>query len=250
MHSDPRRPSPDRPGGGRRRFGLRSALSGVAVLAGGVLLSVAAARWLEGVLAQELARSERLGQGEQVRAQVASQRPSAEANDAQLPPLPLRSLSPLVEEPEPAPAPGEVVGRIRIPRVGIDLAVFEGVTADILGKGPGHVPGTALPTKGSNCVITAHRDSFFRRLAGVRAGDAVFLSGDGGEREYRLANRRVVLPTEVSVLEPTEEEQVTLVTCYPFRWIGPAPYRVVWQALPVASNARREATGGPDVVSP
>jgi sortase A len=142
-------------------------------------------------------------------------------------------------EDAPAPAAGDIVGRIRIPRVGIDLAVFEGVTADVLRKGPGHVPGTALPTSGSNCVITAHRDSFFRRLADVQVGDAVFLSGEGVEREYRLASRRVVAPSEVGVLAPSDEEQLTLVTCYPFRWIGPAPERVVWQALPIASFAKR-----------
>jgi sortase A len=219
--------------------GLRATLSGVAALAGGVLLSVAAAHWIEGVVAQALARSSR------VRSETPASAPLAATA---LPPLPLRSLPPPPELPAPPPVAGDVVGRIRIPRVGIDLAVFEGVTGDILRKGPGHVPGTALPTAGSNCVITAHRDSFFRRLADVRVGDAVFLSGESGERQYRLASRRVVSPTEVAVLAPTPDEQVTLLTCYPFRWIGPAPSRLVWQALPVASNAKREAPGGPAVL--
>jgi sortase A len=120
----------------------------------------------------------------------------------------------------------------------MDLAVFEGVSADVLRRGPGHVPGTGLPTQGRNCVIAGHRDSFFRRLADVKVGDRVFLTGEEGEREYRLTRRRVVSPTEISVLAPTEAEQVTLVTCYPFTWIGPAPYRIVWQALPVASVAK------------
>jgi LPXTG-site transpeptidase (sortase) family protein len=240
LRPDPRRRSQERAGGGRRRVGI---VGLIAALAGGVLLSVAAARWLEGVFAQELARSARPAKSD-----TASSRQAAVVSDPALPPLPLRSLPPPAEAPAPAPAAGDVVGRIRIPRVGIDFAVFEGVTAEILRKGPGHVPGTALPTEGSNCVITAHRDSFFRRLAHVRAGDTVLLSGEGGEREYRLASRRVVDPTEVSVLEPSVQEQVTLVTCYPFRWIGPAPYRVVWQALPVASNAKRDATGGPAAV--
>ena len=125
--------------------------------------------------------------------------------------------------------------------------MFEGVTEEVLRKGPGHVPGTALPTAGSNCVISAHRDSFFRKLARVRIGDSVFVRGEEGEREYRLASRRVVSPSEVGVLAPTEEEQVTLVTCYPFHWIGPAPYRIVWQALPAASSLRAEAPAGPAV---
>ena len=146
-------------------------------------------------------------------------------------------------EDKPAPAPGDLVGRIRIPRVGIDLAVFEGVSSDVLRRGPGHVPGTALPTAGSNCVISGHRDSFFRRMAGVKAGDSVFLSGEGGEREYRLVDYRLVSPTEVEVLAPTDGEQLTLVTCYPFRWIGPAPRRLVWRALPAESGAERPRVG-------
>jgi sortase A len=218
--------------GGRRRawIGLLAALSG------GFLLAVAAAQWIEGVVAQSLARAS-------YRTTSEAPRRAAEGNRSELPELPLRAWSAAPEAPGPAPAPepapGDVVGRLRIPRVGLDLAVFEGVSADVLRKGPGHVPGTALPTAGSNCVITAHRDSFFRRLADVKVGDSVLLSGENGEREYRLASRRVVSPSEVGVLAPTDEEQVTLVTCYPFRWIGPAPSRVVWQALPVAAFAGR-----------
>ncbi len=219
--SDPRRRSFERAGGGSRAWiGLFAALTG------GVLLTIAAAQWLEGVAAQALARSsDRPG------------RASAPTAGAELRELPVKGWSPTAATPEPEPPPflGDVVGRIRIPRAGMDYAVFEGVTAGVLRKGPGHVPGTALPTSGSNCVITGHRDSFFRRLADVQVGDRVFLSAtDGDEREYRLASRRVVAPTETSVLMPTDGEQVTLVTCYPFHWIGPAPYRVVWRALPVA----------------
>jgi sortase A len=196
---------------------------------------MAASRWIEGAIAQALARS----------SQPAGAR-KAEIAPA-LPALPLRSM-PSPRDPEPKE--GDVVGRLRIPRVGMDLAVFEGVGENILWKGPGHVPGTALPTAGSNCVISAHRDSFFRKLADVRAGDAVFLSGENGEREYRLASRRVVSPRETEVMDPTDTEQVTLVTCYPFRWIGPAPQRVVWTAVPVQSTAARGPSAGSDVGLP
>jgi sortase A len=214
--------------------GTRAWIGLAAALAGGFLLAVAAARWLEGVVAQSLARDSY---------RIAESAPGTPAGpEAELPELPIIRWTPPLPEAEPAPpapAVGEVVGRIRIPRARIDLAIFEGVSSAVLRKGPGHVPGTALPTLGSNCVITAHRDSHFRRLADAKVGDPVFVSGEAGEREYRLASRRVVLPTEVEVLAPTDDEQVTLVTCYPFRWIGPAPYRVVWQALPVDSSAKR-----------
>jgi sortase A len=229
--SDPRRRSLGRAGGGSRAWiGLFAALTG------GVLLTIAAAQWLEGVVAQAFARSS------DRRSETSTQTAAAKLRE-----LPVKAWSPTAATPEPGTAPlfGDIVARIRIPRAGMDYAVFEGVSADILRKGPGHVPGTALPTSGSNCVITGHRDSFFRRLADVHVGDRVFLSTtDGDVREYRLASRRIVLPTETSVLAPTDGEQVTLVTCYPFRWIGPAPYRVVWQALPVASLAN-SAQGPP-----
>jgi LPXTG-site transpeptidase (sortase) family protein len=227
---------------GRKGHALLGLLT---ALAGGLLLAVAAAQWIEGVVAQSLA-----GSSYRTTVPAAPRAREGAAETARLPELPLQGWTWTAPPPpsEPAPEIGDVVGRVRIPSVGLDLAVFEGVSSDILRKGPGHVPGTGLPTLGSNCVITAHRDSFFRPLASAKVGDAVFLTGDGGEREYRLTRSRVVSPKDVGVLAPTDDEQVTLVTCYPFRWIGPAPYRIVWQALPVAAFAQR-AEGLPSVES-
>jgi sortase A len=105
--------------------------------------------------------------------------------------------------------------------------VFEGVSADVLRKGPGHVPGTAYPGRAGNCVIAGHRDSFFRRRVYVTAGSE--------KREYCLVRRRVVAPGEVGVLAPTAGERLTLLTRYPFAWVGPAPRRVVWQGPPASS---------------
>jgi len=134
---------------------------------------------------------------------------------------------------------GEALGRIAIPRVQINLAVFEGTTDAVLRKGPGHLSGTAWPglTATGNCVIAGHRDSFFRRLAGVRAGDVVTLSGPAGPRRYTLAESRIVSPQEVGLLEATPDERLTLVSCYPFRWTGPAPYRIVWIGRPLSASA-------------
>ena len=242
-----RRPDPRRgarkPSGGGGRFGLLLALIGAG------LLGAAATELYDGWSAQKRAR-EKFSQG-------------APARSTPVPELPTgRSLSSWIdsagpseqvaEETEdigarppapgtPGPADGDLVGRLRIPSAGVDLAVFEGIDATVLRKGPGHVPGTSLPTRGSNCVIAAHRDSFFRPLERVKVGDAVFLSGDAGEREYRLTSRRIVTPDAVEVMAPTGKEQLTLVTCYPFRWIGPAPYRVVWQALPATPGDPPEA---------
>ncbi len=134
--------------------------------------------------------------------------------------------------------PGQPWGRIEIPRVGLDLAVFEGVTPPTLRRGPGHVPGTAEPGLPGNCVIAGHRDSFFRSVSRLRAGDVVLLRGpEGSFSRYRLDSRRIVAPEEVSVLAPTPDRRLTLITCYPFRWIGPAPYRLVWTASPADPEA-------------
>ncbi len=143
--------------------------------------------------------------------------------------------------PGPGPARlGQAWGRIEIPRIGLDLAVFEGVAPATLHRGPGHVPGTAGPgpLAAGNCVIVGHRDSFFRSLSRLRAGDVVLVRGPGGSVSgYRLDSRRIVAPEEVSVLAPTHEGRLTLITCYPFRWVGPAPYRLVWTASPADSAA-------------
>lgn len=134
------------------------------------------------------------------------------------------------------PAEGEALGRLEVPRLGVDLVVFEGMSDAVLLKGPGHLPSSAWPGSGSgpgNCVIAGHRDSFFRRFAGAREDDLVRLHGPTGVRTYRLAERRIVRPEEISAVAPTADARLTLITCYPFRWVGAAPYRLVWSALPV-----------------
>jgi sortase A len=131
---------------------------------------------------------------------------------------------------------GDAVGRLEIPRLGMDVIVFEGGSPATLRRGPGHLPGTAWPAAGAtdgNCVIAGHRDSFFRRLQGAREGDLVRFSGPNGEVTYRLESRRVVRPERVEVLAPTPDARLTLVTCYPFGFVGRAPDRLVWTARPV-----------------
>lgn len=143
---------------------------------------------------------------------------------------------------------GEALGRIAIPRVRMDVAVFEGTTDAVLRKGPGHLSGTAWPglTAAGNCVIAGHRDSFFRKLARVRAGDVVTVSGPSGPRRYALAESRIVEPQDAALLEETRDERLTLVSCYPFRWTGPAPYRIVWIGRPLSASAepKRPTTDG------
>lgn len=141
------------------------------------------------------------------------------------------------------PPQGKPLGRLQIPRVGLDLVIFEGVSDATLRKGPGHIPETAWPAFDRsgyhNCVIAGHRDSFFRPLRNARRGDIVRLVElSGAFRTYRLESKRIVLPEEESVMGRTAEPRLTLITCYPFHYVGDAPYRLVWTAVPVRANAR------------
>lgn len=131
---------------------------------------------------------------------------------------------------------GDVLGRIQIPSIGLDYAVFEGVSAKVLRDGPGHVPGTdALGNGGPyrNCVITAHRDRHFRRIGQLARGDRIRVVAPGATREYRVIETRIAEPSHREVMGRTLEETLTLVTCYPFSYIGPAPRRYVVVAAPI-----------------
>jgi sortase A len=134
---------------------------------------------------------------------------------------------------------GEPVARLKIPAARIDAVVFGGADADVLEKGPGHVPGTELPGERSdshNCVITGHRDSHFRNLGWLRPGHEIELEAPAGSSRYRVVSREIVTPETVRVLKPTAKERLTLITCYPFNWIGPAPKRLVVVAEPVSGH--------------
>lgn len=136
------------------------------------------------------------------------------------------------------PATG-VLGRIEIPRLGIRAMVREGVDDQTLKVAVGHIPGTARPGEAGNVGLAAHRDTFFRGLRGVREGDVLTLTTLEGSRTYRVTSAAVVEPGRVDVLAgATGANSVTLVTCFPFDWIGAAPKRFVVTAA-VASSLQR-----------
>ena len=127
-------------------------------------------------------------------------------------------------------APGAVVGRVDIPRVGVSAIVREGDDVKTLRRAVGHVPGTALPGEIGNAALAGHRDTFFRGLRDIRTGDHILLTTPGGNARYVVRSTRVVDPGEVSVLAPTRKSTLTLVTCYPFNYIGAAPRRFIVRA--------------------
>jgi sortase A len=143
---------------------------------------------------------------------------------------PSRTGSPASPEFPPAIGPDGLIGRIEIPRIGISVVVFEGTDKTTLRHAVGHIPGTALPGQPGNSGLAGHRDTFFRPLKDILQNDIITLATLAGQYRYRVVSTRVVAPTEVSVLNPTVNETLTLVTCHPFYFVGAAPNRFIVRA--------------------
>lgn len=125
---------------------------------------------------------------------------------------------------------GGVIGRLQIPRLGLSVMVVEGVDTGDLRHAAGHIPGTAAPGEPGNIAIAGHRDTFFRPLSRLRRGDTITLRTLTGAWRYRVASLRVVRPEDIAVLYPTAADDLTLITCFPFDYIGAAPERFVVRA--------------------
>jgi sortase A len=128
------------------------------------------------------------------------------------------------------PAEGSVLGRLEIPRLGMKVIVDEGVSDGVLRRAVGHIPQTALPGERGNVALAGHRDTFFRPLRKIQAGDAIALRTPAGDFNYRVESTAVVVPTDVRVLKPSADPMLTLVTCFPFYYVGSAPDRFVVRA--------------------
>jgi sortase A len=133
---------------------------------------------------------------------------------------------------------GETVAKLTIPRLNAELYVVEGDGAGELRRGPGHLIGTAMPGGDGNCVIAGHRDTHFRVLKDVRAGDDIVLQTDRGQFLYRVRRTEVVTPDNTSALRPTSSAELNLITCYPFYYVGSAPRRFIVEAQ-LAGSVRR-----------
>jgi sortase A len=131
---------------------------------------------------------------------------------------------------ELSPDPGGPFARLLIPRIDLDVVVVEGTRKEDLLKGPGHLAGSAPPGAAENCIIAGHRDLHFRNLGRLGPGNLVRLEVEGRVFDYRVEAVRVVSPEDTSVLAPGHDPLLTLVTCYPFRYVGPAPNRFVVRA--------------------
>ena len=117
--------------------------------------------------------------------------------------------------------------RITIPKIHVDAIVVEGTSAKELMRGPGHIRSSAYPGEQGNVVISAHRDTFFRHIVELNKGDQIQLQRGGVVYTYEVTGKKVTDPNDISVIQPTQDARLTLITCYPTYYIGPAPERLV-----------------------
>jgi sortase A len=129
--------------------------------------------------------------------------------------------------------PGAAIARLEIPRLGFSAIVADGADHRTLRRAVGHIPATALPGDPGNVGLAGHRDRFFRRLKDVRVDDEIKMTTPDGIFHYRVEWTEVVEPADVEVLDDTGEPTLTLVTCYPFYYVGPAPHRYIVRARQV-----------------
>lgn len=152
-------------------------------------------------------------------------------------------------EPIPAerpPLPEMLLGRLRIPRLHVAAMVREGADSGTLRTAIGHIPGTALPGKAGNVGLAGHRDTFFRALRNIEKDDTIDFETDSGTYRYAVQSTKIVSPRDVSVLAPADGRTLTLVTCYPFYYVGSAPKRFVVRAVQLTSGrSAQQASTGP-----
>jgi sortase A len=152
---------------------------------------------------------------------------------------------------------GDPIGRLEIPSVGVSAIVAAGTDARTLRRGIGHIDGTALPGEPGNVGLAGHRDTVFRGLRNLRPADPIFLVTPGGTFEYAIESLQTVAPERSDVLDPSSHPTLTLVTCYPFDFIGPAPLRFIVRAREIARSVSpasapnaRAPTGSPQASVP
>jgi sortase A len=138
------------------------------------------------------------------------------------------------------PPPYGIIGRIEVPRLNVSAVVREGVDSKTLRRSAGHVPGTPLPGDEGNVAVAAHRDTFFRGLRDIREQDRIRVVTPEGNFEYVVRSTQIVKPTNVEVLDSKSGiRELTLITCYPFNYVGHAPNRFIVRAEQLSGDPRQ-----------
>jgi sortase A len=126
--------------------------------------------------------------------------------------------------------PGSVLGQIEIRKIGLAVMILQGTDNYALRRAVGHIQDTSLPGQQGNVAIAGHRDTFFRGLRKIAKNDEITLTTWSGSFRYVVDFSEVVEPSDTEVLDPSSEAILTLVTCYPFYYVGPAPKRFIVRA--------------------
>jgi LPXTG-site transpeptidase (sortase) family protein len=132
---------------------------------------------------------------------------------------------------------GGLVGKVEIPKLHLSAVVFQGTNDQVLDRGVGHMDSSALPGQPGNVVLAAHRDTFFRSLRNIGKGDEVTVTTEDGPKNYVVESTEIVPPTDIAVAAPTPQPTLTLITCYPFYYIGHAPKRFIVRAREMENSA-------------
>jgi len=130
-------------------------------------------------------------------------------------------------------AEGDVIGEIQVPRLGLNAIVVQGDSPANLRRAVGHLSKSALPGEWGNVALAGHRDTFFRTLRDIRLGDEIKFKTRERSFEYLVESIEVVAPTDIRVLKSSTGHDLTLLTCFPFHYVGPAPNRFVVRAREV-----------------
>ena len=144
--------------------------------------------------------------------------------------------------PQPAPLDGTPIGRLLIPRIDLDEIILEGIEAEDLNAGPGHLPGTALPGERGNAIISAHRDRHFNHFDALKVGDTVVTESSIGQRSWQIVSQRIVDKDDPALFR-TSDETLTLTTCWPIQYLGSAPSRLIVTAKPVGRAGAGVSSG-------
>jgi sortase A len=174
----------------------------------------------------------RFEQARQERQMRKSASPSGSSQSPEPPPLPARpgQRDHAATEDSETAGRSRAWGRIEISSIGLSAMILEGVDQGTLRRAVGHIPGTALPGHPGNAALAGHRDTFFRALRNIRKDDEITLETLDGSYRYRVDFTRVVAPGYIEVLDGSDDAILTLVTCYPFSFVGPAPQRYIVRA--------------------
>ena len=138
---------------------------------------------------------------------------------------------------------------LAIERLDLQVPVFPGTDRFTLNRGAGLVDGTAYPGESGNIVLSAHRDSFFRPLKDIRVGDTIALRTLEASQRFKVAEIFITDPLDISVLDPTDTPTLTLITCYPFYYVGFAPERLIVRAVPVDGDERIDSVASAAMAS-